>query len=69
VVPAGRFKAFRIEGAGWSDSGGRREITYWMAPDKVRRDLAIEVRRRRPGNKGIGDSERRELVGFREAPG
>lgn len=43
-VPAGRFDAFHIEGSGYAVLGGRREFTYWIAPDLVRKHLVMEMR-------------------------
>jgi hypothetical protein len=43
-VAAGRFDAFHAEGSGWAQLSGRREFTYWIAPDVSRKHLLMEMR-------------------------
>jgi len=44
TVPAGTFDAYRVEGNGFLVHGGVvQRHTYWIAPDRVRRVLAMEV--------------------------
>ena len=49
TVPAGTFNAFRIEGRGiFQQESGRVEITTlrkWVAPDRLRREVAMEETR------------------------
>lgn len=64
-VAAGRFEAFRVEGAGWAmKSRGRRKFTYWVAPDRVRKPVLRELWRWDAF--GPARSERIELVAFAE---
>jgi hypothetical protein len=73
TLPAGTFRAFRVDGRGWgrgpNDKGYlvpiQVEWTYWIAPDRVRRELARETTFRSPG--GYSELERRELLRFSEA--
>lgn len=71
TVPAGTFDCFRIEGNGVSVSpkGGHMEVQrrVWYAPEKVRRFVANEVRRR-PLSEGRTPppSERMELSAFKQ---
>ena len=82
TVPAGTFNAFRIEGRGvFEEEGGRVEITTlkkWVAPDRLRREVAMEETRERSGRgnsrrpeRGGGlrvtQSLRWELVSFKQA--
>lgn len=65
-VPAGRFDAFHVEGAGWAVLGGRREFTYWIAPEACRRYLVMVMR----WNDRRGQPHRRtrdELIAFTQA--
>jgi uncharacterized caspase-like protein len=44
TVPAGTFEAWRVEGHGfWASRRGGRRYVYWIAPDRVRRMLAMEI--------------------------
>lgn len=63
-VPAGRFDAFRVEANGWRlYVPSRRARTYWVAPGKVPRFVAIDtVNYDRHGVMSV--SERRELMSF-----
>jgi hypothetical protein len=67
TVPAGTFDAFKVEGDGYiTDRGNRLQVTYWIAPDKLRLFVAYEhVQRNRRGRMIITD--RTELVSFKEA--
>lgn len=69
VVPAGRFLAFRVEGEGMQFTQGRRQFTYWIAPDRVRRFLRQDVVRwdRAYGLNNAPTRGRNELVSFSEA--
>jgi len=69
-VPAGRFDAFRIEGSGWAMKMGKRQIKYWVAPDRVRRIVLRENRiwDIRFNRNAAPDQLRIELVEFREGP-
>jgi uncharacterized caspase-like protein len=83
TVPAGTFNAFRIEGSGvFEEEGGRVEyttLTKWVAPDRLRREVAMEEKRERGGGGGrrggrhggrrsapqqVTQSQRWELVSF-----
>ncbi len=64
TVPAGTFNAFRIEGRGVfaMESGGVEvtTLTKWVAPDRLRREVAMEeTRERSGGNNPIGRRGRR----------
>ncbi|WP_155648721.1 caspase family protein [Burkholderia pseudomultivorans] len=63
-VPAGRFDAFRVEASGWRlYAPSRRVRTYWVAPGKVPRFIALDtVNYDRHGV--VAASERRELMSF-----
>ena len=67
TVPAGTFNAFRIEYSGYSTWPTFRvsiERRTWMAPDRLRLPVVIEILQRR-GNK-ITNADREELVSFKE---
>jgi len=68
-VPAGRFNAFRVEGHGitWGIARGLGQIrtTQWLAPDKVRRPVALETVRK-VGARTV-ESRRMELVAYTES--
>lgn len=66
TVPAGTFDAFKVEGHGYiTDRGNQFQITYWIAPEKVRSFIAYEqMQRNKRGRLRISD--RRELVSFRQ---
>jgi uncharacterized caspase-like protein len=60
TVPAGTFDAFRIEGRGvFEEEKGTVEvstITKWVAPEQVRREIAMEeIRERTRGGGGGGE--------------
>jgi len=83
IVPAGTFNAFRIEGRGvFEIDEGKAQVTNvtkWMAPDQVRRAIAIEQThevsgrggQRGGGRGGIGSkviqSMRWELISFKQS--
>jgi Caspase domain len=66
TVPAGSFDAFKVEGRG---NLGRRGIdgkfTYWIAPDQVRRALAMEYFARGRGGR-YQSADRFELVTYQQ---
>jgi len=82
TVPAGTFDCYVIEGDGWSvnDQGGIKQrigLKRWMAPDKVRRPIALEEFRKIEGRAGapkrneyksgfgrVVENVRQELVSF-----
>lgn len=69
-VPAGSFDCFRVEGQGWrlgltGVPSQSIKVTYWIAPEKVARIVAIETWWRIQSR--ITRSDRDELVSF--APG
>ena len=69
TVPAGTFDVFRVEGSGWSTGPwGSTQIIRrtWMAPDRVRRWIASETERRAAGGAKVIESERQELVSYRQ---
>jgi hypothetical protein len=85
TVPAGTFNAFRIEGHGvFEEESGRVEmttLTKWAAPDRLRREVAMEETRARGGGRGqagrkarrgggrasrVTQSQRWELVSFKQ---
>jgi len=67
TVPAGTFDAFKVEGHGSLQSKGHRfAITYWVAPDKVRTFLALEMIHQARGNRYI-NTDRSELVSFQQS--
>jgi hypothetical protein len=67
TLPAGTFDAYRIEarGANLSD-GSRLERTAWVAPERMRGFLAMEMLTRRDGK--LVEGERIELVDYKPAP-
>jgi hypothetical protein len=73
TVPAGTFRAFRIEGRGvFSDQMHRHaeetRLKKWVAPDRLRMPIVIdEIRQRGVGKHGrVTQSRRLELVTARE---
>ena len=68
TIGAGTFDAFKIEGSGSNRNGIQFQITYWVAPDKVRACLVYEHTRRNR-RMSVTDSTRTELVDFRQAAG
>ena len=68
TVPAGTFDAFKIEGRGYTDRGDSFQVTYWIAPEKVRSFVAYEEVRSGSGRgRKLKVTNRVELVSFREA--
>ena len=64
TTPAGTFDAFKVEGHGYvTDRGNRFQITYWVAPDRVRSFIAYEEMRINPKGKRTR-AERTELISF-----
>ena len=64
TVPAGTFNAFRIEGRGvFEEESGGVEVTTlikWVAPDRLRREVAMEETRERGGGRSqVGGVARR----------
>lgn len=63
-VPAGTFSAFRIEGRGvFEEESGRVEVTTltkWVAPQALRREIAMEEVRERSGGPGHGSRTARQ---------
>ncbi len=66
-VPAGTFDTFKIEGSGFNRGGGNSYFQkYWIAPDVVRRPIALEsIVRGRNGQ--LIESDRVELVSYRQS--
>ena len=66
--PAGEFDAFVVEGKGWGRGNTGSNVLFqnkrWIAPDRVRADLAFETLRRVNGR--IVASQREELVSFKQ---
>jgi uncharacterized caspase-like protein len=67
TVPAGTFDAFKVEGRGYNmGHGSYLEVTYWIAPDKVRRPIVImEIWRNKHGK--FTKTDRSELVAYRQS--
>jgi len=66
TVPAGRFDCYKIEARGWVLGIAQSlEWTYWVAPDKVNRFIAMETWWRQRGR--ITRSERQELEAYSRA--
>lgn len=66
TVPAGTFDAFKVEGSGWvRNLGASFKITYWIAPDQVRRVIAEEVEVYKLGGKYF-KTDRDELVAYQQ---
>ena len=66
TVPAGTFDCFKVEAHGWVlGISQSMEYTYWIAPDKVNRHIAMDIWWRK-GNR-ISRSERQELVAYTRA--
>jgi hypothetical protein len=67
TVPAGAFDAFKVEGDGYiTDRGNRLQITYWVAPEKLRSFIAYEQITRNRRNR-LTVTDRTELISFKEA--
>ncbi|MBI3376419.1 MAG: hypothetical protein HY017_32280 [Betaproteobacteria bacterium] len=68
TVPAGTFDAFKVEGSGYaSDFGNRHQITYWIAPEKLRSFVAYESVESNRGGRRLTVTDRAELVSFKQA--
>jgi hypothetical protein len=66
TVPAGTFDAFKVEGSGFvKGSGTSVQIKYWVAPDRVRPNIAYELTTRGRGGR-FGVTERTELAEYRQ---
>ena len=66
TVPAGTFDAFKVDGNGFVRGKGTRiQITYWVAPDRVRANIAYELTTRSRGGR-YGNTDRTELVEYRQ---
>lgn len=67
AVPAGTFEAWKIEGQGYvRGAGAYWNYVYWIAPDKVRRFVAMEYVNRGRGRK-LQANDRYELVLFKQS--
>ncbi len=74
TIPAGTFDAFKIEMEGWTRGGARYLATVWVAPNHVKRYLALELNvsetqitpPSRWGGIATGRYERHELVSFNQ---
>ncbi len=67
TVPAGTFDTFHVQGSGFSRGAGYSYAhKYWIAPGKVRRPIAQE-RITRHRNGVLVDTDRVELVSYRES--
>ena len=66
TVPAGTFDTYRVEGSGWSSSSSRFQWKYWIAPDIVRKPIAMErIAIDRTNKVYIREGE--ELTSYRQA--
>ena len=69
TVPAGTFDVYRVEGRGYNTSPFRPaqevSVTYWRAPGRVRRWVAMEEKHYFQGNLQVW--ERQELVAYRQS--
>jgi len=64
TVPAGTFDAYRVEGNGFMVRAAvPQKYIYWIAPDQVRRVLAMEIMRGTRG-KGYAQADRFELTAY-----
>jgi hypothetical protein len=65
-VPAGTFDTFKVAGKGFVRGNGHRiEMTYWIAPDRVRTFIAQEILVHGAGRR-YKKTDRMELVGYRQ---
>jgi hypothetical protein len=72
TIPAGTFDAFKVQASGWRlYHPSRRTRTFWIAPDKVPRFIALEVVNY--NNRGVipsvSTSYRQELMSFTPGQG
>jgi hypothetical protein len=66
TVAAGTFDAYKVEGQGWVlQFGVQLQWVYWIAPDKSRRPVVVEFKRRHIGGKVL-IADRYELVAFKQ---
>ncbi len=66
TVPAGTFDAFKVQGSGYVRTKGFRvQMTYWVAPDRVRPFIAQEFTVQGQGGR-YRKTDRVELVDFRQ---
>ena len=66
TVPAGTFDTFRVEGNGSvRDKGARIQMTYWIAPDRVRPFIAQDLLVHGQG-KRFKKTDRTELVAYKQ---
>jgi uncharacterized caspase-like protein len=69
TVPAGTFDAYRVEGSGFLVRAAVAQKTvYWIAPDRVRRVLAMEILRATRGT-GYAQADRFELAAYSQRRG
>lgn len=66
VLPAGEFDAFKVEGKGSNTLGALLSFTYWVAPDRVRRPLAVEFVSKGSKTGNVFTNERMELMSYRQ---
>jgi hypothetical protein len=67
TVPAGTFDTFKVQGSGYVRGRGFRiQMTYWVAPDRVRPFIAQEFTVQGQGRR-YRKTDRVELVDFRQA--
>ncbi|MDB5902541.1 MAG: peptidase caspase catalytic subunit p20 [Betaproteobacteria bacterium] len=66
TVPAGDFDAFKVQGFGYSTRGYSLSYNYWVAPEQVRRIVAMEETFRGMKTNRVLHSDRHELVSFRQ---
>jgi len=66
TLPAGEFDAFKVEGVGANTLGAILKFTYWIAPDKVRRPLAVEFIATGSKTGRVYESSRLELTSYRQ---
>jgi uncharacterized caspase-like protein len=63
TVPAGTFDAYKVEGLGYSSANATLHYVYWIAPDRVRKPVAIErLNRNRSGRVYVSEGD--ELVSY-----
>jgi hypothetical protein len=68
TVPAGTFDTFKVEGSGFArDKGTHFQITYWVAPDRVRSYIAYEMTANGRGKKRFKRTDRTELAIYKQS--
>lgn len=66
TIAAGTFDAFKVVGVGHASSGSQLNWTYWIAPDRVRRPLAVDrLNRNSFGRPYFTECD--ELVSYKES--